>query len=216
MSYMEQTRARWRDLGARLGMSFKPGMEGFLESPALLGSGAWWRAPGDDGERYRKFSQDPKWAKMIEDSIVGCLSGRSRGFSHHVFPFSVRSGKNIRSAVRVVVLFPRPYHHDMVITLAGLPQRFARALFRKRYIPIPDGGNLNRLLLVWGRNREQITELLSRKRIREGLKVFTGYFLKGVEIRDGGIILTLEANFPETNELKPAIEAMMDLAELFT
>lgn len=192
-------------------MTFRPGLEGLLDSPPLMRSGAWFTPVNDDGSAIHRIAHDEKWRKLIEDGIPGSISGERHGFVFHVFEVTVGRGRRSRPGTRVVLLFKRPYSHGMKITRKNA---VARVLAGKGRLAIPGNPLLNRMLRVSGRDGEEILLLLSRREVQEGLSRFFFRFPSGV-INDEGISLTLESGRGPGSELPGIMESLAELGELF-
>lgn len=184
-------REAWAELAAGLEFELKPGVEGFLDSPAARREIEAQVASGGMPAQGLELLQSPLVRGLLDRLFDGVVVGRHRGFELNLFPSSERASSSRGSSTpyaNVALFFPQSYALGLHVYEETFLSRVGKAIFFQQDVTL---GNpqLDRLVMVKAKDgpaAQAVRALLGSEAVQQRLiEMFSSS--SGWELRDHGV-----------------------------
>jgi len=206
-------REQWQLLAAELGLEFRPGIDGFLDSPQIRALFARTVVGGDARKADEIFS-NPMMRTLFGKVFTGIVTGNRDGFEVFLIPGASSSSSNrSHSNVQACLTFARPYELGLDIKAAGFFTRLGQWLSPTGVVRVP-GEEFERRVSVRAKQAGQATALLSDGQLRD--KILELYrFSPNFKIDDLGIRYQEPGRILSADRARAVLDLMTATARTF-
>lgn len=182
----------WQALANQLNFEFHEGINALINSPSpQLEQIMREEFPGkmQDIEKAKALLNTPFVQSMLSKIFLGMAKGTYKEFEFLIYRSTASSSSSNTKQyfVNIVLFFKKVYNLGMEITAAGFFSRLGKKLFPGSYVRIPNS-ELDPMLVIRGKNKEQIRTMLSYEKLQTQLMELFSYS-KNFKITDYGIRL---------------------------
>ncbi len=212
------SKEQWKLLANELGFTYKEGIDAFVESPTLARMAASQIGAGDF-EKAKAMLSNPLVKGLLDSLFIGTITGKTGAYECTLFRGSASSSQSGSSSgkvyyVNIALLFRQSLDWGLDMYRAGLSAKIAKKLFRKNYVPVPDDGELERMIAVRAKKRDQVQLFLRNMAVSDQLKKL--FSSPGdYHISDHGIRYKLRGEIIAKDEALRVLAILAETAVLF-